>query len=275
MKYLRSSFLLLSIFFTASLFAQPYSDKIPTHETFKIDSKQVSETRTINIWLPENYKTGKDSFPVLYMPDGGINEDFPHIANTIEKLIDSKQIKPVILVGIENTQRRRDLTGPTSVKKDMEIAPVVGGSEQFRAFISDELIPEINRRYRTSNTKGIIGESLAGLFVTETFLLTPDLFNFYIAFDPSLWWNNKSLLNSASAYLDKFPASSKTFWFAGSGTKDIFKPVAKLAETLTKKNLPNLKWYYSPEKSLKHNTIFRATKEKALIWTLSEALGNP
>jgi enterochelin esterase-like enzyme len=141
------------------------------HETFKIQSKQVGEERVINVWTPENYKASKDSLPVMYMADGGIKEDFPHIANTLAKLIKEKKIKPLILVGIENTQRRRDLTGFTEVAKDKEIAPVVGGSEKFRAFIKDELFPEINKRYRTTTEKSIIGESASGLFVMETFFL--------------------------------------------------------------------------------------------------------
>src|SRR5690606_27601557 len=101
-------------------------DPIPTHETFTIDSKEVSELRTINIWLPEDYKTSGLSYSVLYMPDGGIQEDFPHIANTLSELIQTKKIPPFILVGIENTQRRKDLTPPTQVEKDKEIAPIVG-----------------------------------------------------------------------------------------------------------------------------------------------------
>ena len=122
----------------------------------------------------------------------------------------------MILVGIANTQRRRDLTGFTEVEKDREIAPVVGGSEKFRAFIKEELFPEINKRYRTTNEKSIIGESLSGLFVVETFLLTPDMFDNYIAFDPSLWWNNHSLVKTAKQHLENFPKTEKRIWFAGS-----------------------------------------------------------
>jgi len=196
--------------------AQQYNDTIPKHETFTIQSTNLQELRTINVWTPLEYETNLDSLPVLYMPDGGIEEDFPHIANTLAELIKNKKIEPIILVGIENTQRRRDLTGITNVEKDKEIAPVVGGSENFRSFISDELFFEINKRYRTTNKKGIIGESLAGLFIIETFFMKPDLFDYYIAFDPSLWWNNKYLIKSAKEHLDKFPKDEKRIWFAGS-----------------------------------------------------------
>ena len=90
----------------------------------------------------------------MYMADGGIKEDFPHIANTLAKLIKEKKIKPLILVGIENTQRRRDLTGFTEVAKDKEIAPVVGGSEKVLEPLSKtNFFPEINKRYRTTTEK--------------------------------------------------------------------------------------------------------------------------
>lgn len=184
-------FNLLLLFALLSCNNSKSQDPIPNHDTFNMESKFVGETRVINIWTPVNYKDSKELLPVLYMADGGLQEDFPHIANTISELIAAKKIPPIILVGIENTQRKRDLTGPTTVKSDKKIAPVVGGSENFRNFIKDELFPEINKRYRTNNEKGIIGESLAGLFVTETFLLNPEMFDFYIAFDPSMWWNNK------------------------------------------------------------------------------------
>lgn len=245
------------------------NDPIPQHKTFTIESKELGEKRTINIWVPQEYTTNKDSLPVLYMPDGGLKEDFPHIANTIEALIKAKKIPPIMLVGIENTQRRRDLTGYTDVAKDKEIAPVVGGSEKFRAFINNELFPSINKQYRTTNKKGIIGESLAGLFVTETFLLNSDMFNFYIAFDPSLWWNNQYLLKVADEKLMNFPSSEKRFWFAGSSAEDISSAAGQLHQILAAKKIQNLAFKYSNEHNEKHNTIFRATKEKALIWTLN------
>lgn len=249
--------------------AQVFQEPIPAYDSFTIQSARVAELRKINVWTPPGYETGRDSFPVLYMPDGGINEDFVHVSGTLSTLIILKKIPPVILVGIPNTERRRDLTGPTSVEKDKEIAPVVGGSASFRAFINDELFAEINKRYRTTPQKGIIGESLAGLFVTETLLLKPEMFDFYIAFDPSLWWNNKQLVKSAGDLLNKFPAAPRTFWFAGSSAKDIYKPAGKLADILVAKNIPGLIWRYSPEPQEQHNTIFRSTEAKAITWTLN------
>lgn len=245
-------------------------DPIPVHETFQLNSAALQEMRTINVWFPESYSNSHDSFPVMYMADGGIKEDFPHIANTMAALIQSKKIPPFILVGIENTQRRRDLTGPTTIASDKEVAPVVGGSAAFRKFLAVELIPQIKQRFRTKNTTGILGESLSGLFVMETFFLQPELFDYYIAFDPSLWWNDHYLVKNAKAMLSRPAAANKTLWFAGSGAEDIFTYTRELSGILKEANLPWLRWTYADEPKEEHASIFRATKEKALIWALTD-----
>lgn len=250
--------------------APPATDPIPEHDTFTIQSRHVGEERVINVWKPSDYDTHTAALPVLYMPDGGIQEDFPHIANTLAELVASEKIPPFLLVGIENTQRRRDLTGETNVGTDREIAPVVGGSGDFIAFIKDELMPEIDRKYRTTGEKGLIGESLAGLFVVETFLLQPAMFDYYIAFDPSLWWNDQYLIKTAKEHLAQFPPEqAKKFWFAGSGAEDIGPIMNGLVTALEDANIANLEWTYSDEPGEKHSTILRATKEKAMIWALS------
>ncbi len=245
-----------------------YNDPLPKYDSFQIQSVPLQEERKINVWTPDNYNNTSDSFIVLYMADGGTQEDFPHIANTLASLIAAKKIPPIILVGIENTNRRRDLSGPSSVKEDEKVAPLSDGAAQFRAFINDELFSAIQSKYRTKVQKGIIGESLSGLFVMETFLLKPEMFDYYIAMDPSFWWNNGFLVKNAPTILSKHnDEQPKKLWFAGSNAKDISKYTKEFSKTLEATKQPNLTWQYSDEPKEKHNTIFRATKEKALIWT--------
>ncbi len=261
---------LLTIFILTSCSSAPvYDDPIPKHKTFTIKSKHVKESRVINVWTPPEYQLSNDSLPVLYMPDGGIKEDFPHIANTLFALIKAKKIAPIILVGIENTKRQRDLTGPTEVEKDKEIAAETGKSADFRAFLLEELVPEINKTHRTTAQKGLIGESLAGLFVMETFLLKPDAFNFYISFDPSLWWNDHHYDKNVTKYLENFPDQKTAIWFASSSAEGMAKATHKIADALKAIPANKLIWKYADEPKEKHNTIFRATKEKAIIWTLN------
>lgn len=270
MKTIIYPFLLLSTALFACNNNATQQDPIPQHQSFSLASKILTEERTINVWRP-NESSEADSLPVIYMADGGVKEDFPHIANTLAKLIKENKIPPVMLVGIENTERRRDLTGFTEVESDKKIAPVVGGSEQFRGFISKELFKEIENRYCTKNQKTILGESAAGLFVMETFFLEPELFDNYIAFDPSIWWNNHYLVRNAKNLLTKPILKEKRLWFAASDATDIKVHTLALAKFFQLANSTNVIWHYADEPKEQHNTIFRATKEKALIWTFSES----
>ena len=80
-----------------------------------------------------------------------------------------------------------------------------------------------------SEKKGLVGESLAGLFVV-TFLVKPDLFDFYIAMDPSLWWNDAALVKASKEHLNNFSGKEIAFWFAGSSAEDISTHAHRLNE---------------------------------------------
>ena len=76
-------------------------------ETFTIESKTLGETRRINVYLPPAYTAATSSrLPVVYMPDGGMAEDFLHVAGLVQVSVGNGTMRPFILVGIENTQRR-------------------------------------------------------------------------------------------------------------------------------------------------------------------------
>ncbi len=158
-------------------------------ETFTIQSEILGEERRINVFKPTYYgKPFTGPMPVIYMPDGGIHEDFMHIAGLLDVSVVNGSVRPFILVGIENTDRGRDMTGPTSNPEDRKALPQAGGSQEFRDFIREELKPAIASRFEVTSESVVIGESLAGLFVVDTFLKEPELFDIYIAIDPSVWW---------------------------------------------------------------------------------------
>jgi predicted alpha/beta superfamily hydrolase len=233
-------------------------------ETFTMESKVLGETRRINVYAPPGYAESPEArLPVLYMPDGGIGEDFLHVAGLVQVSVGNGTMRPFLLVGIENTERRRDMTGPTENEEDKKIAPRVGGSEAFRRFIRSELMPQVKSRYRTTGETAIIGESLAGLFVVETFLLEPDLFDTYIALDPSLWWNNQRLVNRASEQMRARPMLSKTLYLASSGEKGIVEVTQRLAELLEKNASAGVKWHYEKMPEEKHSTIYHPAALKA------------
>ena len=243
----------------------PASEAVLPHETFTLDSRVLGETRRINVYTPPGYASATSTrYPVLYMPDGGVEEDFPHVARTVDTAIRAGEMRPLILVGIENTERRRDMTGPTEVEEDRKIAVHVGGSASFRAFLRDELMPAIEQRVRGNGVTGIVGESLAGLFIVETFLLEPEMFDVYVALSPSLWWNAQSLLRSAGDRLKAHADLTATFYFAIAGDDDLGDAGETLAATLRREAPATLRWFYEPMLTERHSTIYRATSPIAL-----------
>jgi predicted alpha/beta superfamily hydrolase len=170
----------------------------------EIQSKELGENRTLNIYLPEGYNPEENTkYPVIYLLDGSANEDFIHIAglvqfNSFEWI---NQVPKSIVVGIATVDRKRDFTFPTTIQNDKTRFPTTGHSDKFIAFIEKELQPFIEKKYKTSESKTIIGQSLGGLLETEILLKKPSLFNKYVIVSPSLWWDNGSLLNLDSKIL--------------------------------------------------------------------------
>lgn len=250
------------------------NDPVPLHEILTIDSDAVGETRTISVYTPPGYAEGAARYPVLYMPDGGMKEDFPHIANTIDALIAEGAIAPVMVVGIENTQRRRDLTPDSQVASDGEIAPMDDGAARFRAFIRDELIPRIDADYRTTGERAIVGESAAGLFIVDTFFREPDLFGRYIAMDPSIYWNDSALVRMAPERLSAMTGEGLILWFTCGDTPDIQPAAEALAAVLAADAPEDLDWTFAPHPEEHHDTIYRASKVeafRAVLWKPEEA----
>ena len=247
------------------------ADPIPPHDTFTVASRVLGEARRINVHTPLGYAAAASArFPVLYIPDGGIDEDFPHVVNTVDSLIARRVIRPVIVVGIPNTERRRDLTGPTRVKSDSAIAPRVGGSVAFRRFIRDELFPVVNARYRTTEERSIVGESLAGLFVVEVFLEDPAMFGRYVALDPSLWWNASALIDSVPARLTPRGNARRTLYLSNSDEPEIAKGTERLFAAIQRIKPREIKLMRVPRPDLTHATIYRGQGPAALAHALRD-----
>lgn len=236
-------------------------------DSWTIASTALGEQRRINVYRPAGIAADAP-LPVLYMPDGGLAEDFLHVAGLVQVGAANMTMRPFLLVGIENTERRRDLTGPTDVAKDRTIAPRVGGSQAYRDFLRKELMPEVARRYRVTAERAIVGESLAGLFVVETLVREPDLFDTYIALDPSLWWNGGKLLAQAKVQAKQAPAASasasasrKNLYIAASADGKSFIDSTALATTFGQRQ--QLNYHFESWPAETHATIYHPAALKA------------
>ncbi len=186
-------------------------------------SSVLGENRILNIYLPDDYNE-KDTarYPVIYVLDGSIDEDFLHIVGIVQynNFPWINRVPKSIVVGIANVDRKRDFTSPTSFEIDKKHAPSSGGSAKFMDFIEEELQPFINKKFKTTENKTIIGQSLAGLLATEVLFSKPYLFDKYIIVSPSLWWNDGSLLRLTPEILtEKY--NHKTDIYIGVGKEGL------------------------------------------------------
>lgn len=243
--------------------------------TEKFVSKKLSETRTINIYLPEGYNI-KDTvqYPVIYIPDGGQEEDFFHLAGLVRYNTQPwiARFPRSIVVGIENTNRRRDFTfavpdldfvSKMGFKKEQFAS--YGGSAKYIAFLEQELQPYISRKYKGSGTRTLIGESLAGLLATEILMKHTNMFDNYIIIAPSLWWGSESLLKTGT--IIPVPPGKEIKVYVGAAKKEEEETMYRDAVALSDlcKAQAHLKVYfdYMPDElhsTLIHQSVYNAFK---------------
>ena len=277
--------MILTGFMIMAFSAQSFSQAIKTVQTDsskpfvlgvieEIQSKILAEKRILNIYLPEGYnKSDSAKYPVIYLLDGSADEDFIHIAGIVQfnnfPWID--RVPKSIVVGIANSDRKRDFTYPTTIEADKKSYPTTGGSEKFIAFIETELQPFIEKKYKTISSKTIIGQSLGGLLAAEILFKKPFMFNKYIIISPSLWWDNGSLLNRSPQILQN-DFTQKTDIYIGVGKEGLTPGTPPhvmevdanlLAEKLKTSKNGNLTIYfdYLPEENhatIMHQAVFNA-----------------
>jgi predicted alpha/beta superfamily hydrolase len=276
-------FLLLSLFLNFS-FAQKNAKSTENSSTMvlglihKLPSAILGEERKISIYLPEDYhKNDTTKYPVIYILDGGVNEDFIHITGIVRFNTQSwiNRFPKSIVVGIENTNRKRDFTFAVSnldfVEKmgfKKESYSTTGGSSKYIAFLEKELQPYISRKYKTTAQKTVIGESFAGLLATEILLKHRNLFNTYIIITPSLWWGNESLLAEAPKLL-KTGDNSDVQVYVGACNKEeeltMYHDAVALADVLKQDevNFKQVYFDYMPNEihsTAMHQAVYNAFK---------------
>jgi len=198
---MKKSIIVLSILLLFSSLSKAQETKaITIGETKALYSEILNEERKLNIYLPPNYdKQDTVNYHIIYLLDGGLDEDFIHISGIVQFLTFSwiNKIPPTIVVGIENIDRKRDFTYSTEIAELKKDFPTSGRSAKFIQFIEEELKPFIDKEYRTNAHTTLIGQSFAGLLATEILLNNPYLFDNYIIISPSMWWDDQSLLKQA------------------------------------------------------------------------------
>jgi predicted alpha/beta superfamily hydrolase len=178
-------------------------------ETRTLTSSIVGQEYKISIWLPPSYSDSEKAYPVLYLLDGNLS--FGLATDAVLALTFGQEIPELIIVGIGypiqsyddwGNNRNRDYT-PTA----LEDIPGSGGAKNFLAFIETDLIPFVDKNYRTDQKdRAISGYSLGGLFVLYVLLSKPDLFNRYSAGSPSVNWDNRIIFQYEMDFASNRPS---------------------------------------------------------------------
>jgi predicted alpha/beta superfamily hydrolase len=198
---------------------------------YKLESKLMGETRTYIVHKPPEYDFSNERYGVVVLLDGDAN--IQHVTATADDLTRNGRAMPMLIVGIENTDRQRDLTPPMSHRENRPEG-AVGGAGKFLSFIADELLPEIDRNYRTRSTRILIGHSYGGLFAIYSLLNRPDLFKAYIAVSPSLWWDEQALAKQAEQFvIDHKDLQGAVFMTMGNEGGPTLGGAEKVAGSLT------------------------------------------
>ena len=196
--------MLLSLFSNGQI-----GNKIVIGKVDSVYSTILKEQRKVWVYTP-NLKTGVQNpgqrYPVVYLLDG--DGHFESVVGMIQQLsqINGNTIVPeMIIVGIPNTDRTRDLT-PTHIENDppmmdSNFSKTTGGGENFATFLEKELMPHIDSIYPTQPFNVLIGHSFGGLTVMHIITNHTKLFNAYIAIDPSMWYDKEQFLKTTQEKL--------------------------------------------------------------------------
>lgn len=234
------AFAILTVISAAAI-AQPATGTV---KRFTIKSAVLGEDRIVLVRTPVGYEINKVSYPVLYMTDGDAH--MGHTASTIEFLTQNGRISDLIVVGVTNTDRTRDLTPVKSTNKNAagELQfPTSGGADNFLKFFETELIPEIEKQYRVQPYRILAGHSLGGLFAIHSMISKPGLFNSYVAVSPSLQWENGEALKRAEEFLKNQKEMKATLFVSlGNEPGAIGESFDKFKELLSQTNIKGFEW---------------------------------
>lgn len=246
------------IFLSFSGYSQ---NAITIGKTTTIHSEILDEDRILEIHLPKNYEKSNKTYPVLYLLDSYFN--FTHAVGSVEYLYLNRRIPEMIIVGIRNTNRNRDLSPDSSQlsKEEQERMGTIGKADNFIAFFENELTPHVEKTYKASPYKVIVGHSRGGLFNVYTFFKKPDLFNAYLTISPSLWYTNELISKPFESVFSNPSELSATFYMTlasenkGTMRGNVLKLSGEFKNYINAHKEADLRFKYEPMPEESHGSI--------------------
>ncbi|MEO6394068.1 MAG: alpha/beta hydrolase-fold protein [Pyrinomonadaceae bacterium] len=180
--------------------AQIAATQITIGESISIGSARLNEVRTVQVYLPPNYSRSRQKYPVIYALDGEVTGSVTTTAaQFLTSAVAIPQIPEAIIVAVMNTDRNRDMPVPTEYGKR--------GEANFLTFLANELIPAIEKQYRTEPLRILLGHSQGGLFAHYALTTRPEVFQWYLSLDAPLsgFPAVRSIMEKATERITKGP----------------------------------------------------------------------
>ena len=241
-------------------------------ERRSIQSEILKEPRPLLVAKPAGYESETERYPVLYLLDG--DEHFHHVTGIVSFLAESGRIPKLLVVAVPNTNRTRDLTPPSKAEIDLRFSPGGGGADAFLRFLGDELVPYVEKNYRTRPYRILVGHSFGGLFAIHAMITRPKLFNAYIAIDPSLSWNNQAPVSQAEAFFETTKELQSDLYMTATSEGGGIRKLAGVLEENAPKGF-RWKFYLMPEEthvSIPHRSIYQGLDTIFDAWHLTNPL---
>jgi uncharacterized protein len=232
----------------AVLRAEEPGDPLIIGRTVKLHSAALGEDRTVLVTTPAGYDLGARKYPVVYVLDGETNHLLS--AAVTNFFWQNGLMPPVIVVSVTNTDRTRDFT-PTPVA-DRKGS---GGGPKFMEFLKSELIPFVEKNYRTESYRVLIGHSLCGMYAVWTLLSEPDLFQALIAISPYVMYDDNYVVRLAEERLPGMPDQRRFLYITLGDEPEYGASIDRLLGLLKKKGPKSLEVHFTPMKTETHGTV--------------------
>ncbi len=250
-----------TLLFGAIVSAADPADSIIAGQRYTLSSKVLGESRRYLVHLPDRYYSSNNRYPVLILLDGEAH--FRHTSSAVDFLAANGRIPEMIVVGVTNTNRSRDMSPMTVTPPSGYPTDGYGGADKFLAFIADELLPTIDRTYRTRPYRVLIGHSFGGLLTMHALQTRPATFNAYLAISPSLWWDSQSLVENMEPFLKAHESLQADLYVTlGNEDQGMLGSNSKLAGILAESAPKGLRWRFDRHVDETHNSVpYRSTHE--------------
>jgi hypothetical protein len=231
-------------------------------QTITVSSKQLNREMIIDIYLPHGYRESTKNYPVLFT----CQSHFLHVSGIAADLAWKNSAPELIVASVRN------YSSEDFIPEKIEGHPNSGGADRFIAFFKDELIPELDSRYRTQPFRIFYSGSFGGGFCVYALLTQPEAFNAYLAATPAIDYEGGSqlIMNNVQSYLASRNYEGR-FLYLGVENDPMLVPVLdKFVDVLSRANVKGLKWEYHPFFDEDHGSIANRVIYHGLKFTYSD-----